>query len=124
MLSAIDVIKKSRIIDSRATERLSQIIQAEMVGALGGAPAAEPKAPLPMPVPVPPPTIASTPRPCTKPAGEWKKVDLRTLRSKGRVFAVNTKIKPESGEKLIQLVKESGKSLAEVIEDLISITPG
>jgi hypothetical protein len=118
-MSAIDAIKKRRIIDPSAIERLSQIIQADMVEALGGAPAAEPSVPLPETVTAP--STASTRLPRANPEGVGDKVDLRTLRRTGRTFAVNTKIKPESGEKLTQLARATGKSLAEVIEDLISI---
>lgn len=122
-MSALDAIKKRRIADPAAIERLSQGIQAETVAALGGAPATETAAPAPAATPAPMPAAAPAPRPKAAKSGEGapaKKVDLRTLRRTGRTFPVNTKIKPEAGERLTQLARESGRSLAEVIEAMVA----
>lgn len=121
-MSALDAIKKRRIADPAAIERLSQGIQAETVAALGGPPATEPAAPAPVATPAPMPAAVPAPRPRAAKAGEGapKKVDLRTLRRTGRTFPVNTKIKPEAGERLTQLARESGRSLAEVIEAMVA----
>src|SRR5690606_20421039 len=81
-------------------------------------PVAAPATPVPPATPVHP---AFAPAPPAEGEGApRKKVDLRTLRRTGRTFPVNTKIKPEAGEKLTRIAQESGLSLAEVIERFVS----